>query len=205
MRLIGYVPNESGASVFSDFLYVHGIHNQVEHENEGWAIWIHSEDEIDKAKQFLQTYLGNPTDPKFQKQSRKAAELKERERQEDQAARERTFDRSTILKNTAPYRLGPLSLLLVLAACVVTGLAWSEAANRLFMSLLISEYSAGLREVLKGEVWRLFTPALLHGGPRFSDMGVIHLVFNVWALLILGSMIEARESSRKLLALVLVI
>ena len=50
MRLIGHLPNEASALTFSDFLYVQGIHNQIEHEHDGWGIWILSEDEIDKAK-----------------------------------------------------------------------------------------------------------------------------------------------------------
>jgi GlpG protein len=205
MRLIGYVPNESGASTFSDFLYVHGIHNQVEHDKEGWAIWIHSEDEIPKAKEFLQSYLGNPNDPTFQKHSRKAAELKERERQENEAAKKRTFDRGALLKASTPYRIGPLTVVFVVAACAVTGLSWTNPDKGLYLSLLISEHRSGLREIMNGEVWRLFTPALLHGGPTLSPIGIMHLVFNMMWLVDLGSMIEARENSRKLFSLMLII
>lgn len=196
MRLIGYVPNESGASVFSDFLYVHGIHNQVEHDKDGWAIWIHSEDEIPKAKEFLQSYLGNPNDPTFQKHSRKAAELKEKERQEDEAAKKRTFDRGALLKATTPYRVGALTILLSALSIALSGLLLTNPQSGLYEALRISSVKGDLPEVLKGEVWRLFTPALLHGG-------WLHLIMNIWWLLDLGSMIEARESSRKLLVIVL--
>lgn len=196
MRLIGYVPNEAGASTFSDFLYVHGIHNQVEHDKEGWAIWIHSEDEIGKAKEFLQSFLGNPNDPKFQKHSRKAAELKEREREEDEAAKKRTFDRSTIFRATAPYRIGPLTVLLTAISVALSGLLLTNPGSGLYEALRISSVKGALPEVTNGEVWRLFTPALLHGG-------WLHLIMNMWWLLDLGSMIESRESSRKLLALIL--
>jgi len=205
MRLIGHVPSESGALTFSDFLYVQGIHNQVEHEKDGWAIWIHSEDEIGKAKDFLQSFLGNPNDPKFHKHSQQAAEIKEKERQEDQAARKRTFDRTTLFKNTTPYSIGPLTVLFVVVACAVTGFAWTNSDKSLYLSLLISEHRSELREVMNGEVWRLFTPALLHGGPTLNPMGIMHLVFNMMWLIDLGSMIEARESSRKLFSLMLVI
>ena len=197
MRLIGYVPNESGASTFSDFLYVQGIHNQVEHDKEGWAIWIHAEDEIPKAKEFLQNYLGNPNDPTFQKHSRKAAELKEKERQEDEAAKKRTFDRSALLKASTPYRVGALTILLSALSIALSGLLLTNPQSGLYEALRISSVKGGLPEVLQGEVWRLFTPALLHGG-------WLHLIMNMWWLLDLGSMIEARESSRKLLALVVV-
>lgn len=196
MRLIGHVPSESGALTFSDFLYVQGIHNQVEHEKEGWAVWIHSEDELGKAKDFLQSFLGNPDDPRFQKHSKQAAELKEKERQEDQAAKKKTFDRSTILKSTMPYRIGPLTVLLTAITVVVSGLLLTNPESGLYQALKISSVKGALPEVMRGEVWRLFTPAILHGG-------WLHLIMNMWWLLDLGSMIEGRENSRKLLVLVL--
>jgi GlpG protein len=196
MRLIGHVPSESGALTFSDFLYVQGIHNQVEHEKDGWAIWIHSEDEIGKAKDFLQSYLGNPNDPRFHKHSHQAAEIKEKERQEDQAAKKRTFDRTTLFKNTTPYSIGPLTVLLTVASVGLSGLLLTNPESGIYEALRISNVKGALPEVMRGEVWRLFTPALLHGG-------WLHLIMNMWWLLDLGSMIEGRENSRKLLGLVL--
>ena len=198
MRLIGHVPSESGALTFSDFLYVQGIHNQVEHEKDGWAIWIHSEDEIGKAKDFLQSYLGNPNDPRFHKHSQQAAEIKEKERQDDQAAKKRTFDRTTLFKSTTSYGIGPLTVLLAVASVGLSGLSLTnpESGIGIYEALKISSVKGALPEVMRGEVWRLFTPALLHGG-------WLHLIMNIWWLLDLGSMIEGRESSRKLLGLVL--
>src|SRR5262245_20731777 len=170
MRLIGHVPSESGALTFSDCLYVQGIHNQVEHEKDGWAIWIHSEDEIGKARDFLQSYVGNPNDPRFHKHSQQAAAKQGKERQEDQAARKKTFDRTTLFKNTTPYGIGPLTILFVVAACIVTVLAWTNSDKSLYLSLLITEHRSGLKEVMNGQVWRLFTPALLHGGAILSPV-----------------------------------
>jgi GlpG protein len=198
MRLIGHVPSESGALTFSDYLYVQGIHNQVEHEKEGWAIWIHSEDELGKAKDLLQSFLGNPDDPSFKKHAQQAAELKEKERQEDQAAKKRTFDRSTILKSTMGYGIGPFTVLLTTITVVLSGLVFTNDDTTLYRSLTMSNFRSGLREVISGEIWRLFTPALLHGN-------WLHLILNMWWLLDLGSMVEARESSRKLFALVLIV
>jgi GlpG protein len=190
---------------FSDFLIVQGIHNQVEHENDGWGVWIHSEDELEKASELLHTYINNPNDARFQKHSRRAQEIKERERQEDEAAKDRTFDRTTVFRSSTPYRVGPLTFCLIVAACTATGLSWTDPDKSIYLSLVISQYKTGLREVMQGEVWRLFTPALLHGGPNFSPMGVLHLLLNMWFMVNLGSMIEGRESGRKLLSLVLII
>ena len=57
MRLIGHLPNETSATTFSDYLYVEGITNEVEAEKEGWAVWIHSEDEWTKAIELLSAFL----------------------------------------------------------------------------------------------------------------------------------------------------
>jgi GlpG protein len=197
MRLIGHLPNEASALTFSDFLYVQGIHNQVEHENDGWGIWIHSEDELDKAKDLLKTYAVNPNDPRFHKHSRRANELKEQEHKEDQVAKEKTFDRTTLFKSTMPYGVGHLTVLLMAASIGVSGLALTNPDSGLFELLMMSNYTKGLREVQTGEIWRLFTPVLLHGG-------WMHLFLNMWCLLDLGSMIEGRQSSRSLVVLVLV-
>ena len=59
-------------------------------------------------------------------------------------------------------------------------------------------WSSRLEEVRHGEVWRLITPIFLH----FS---VMHILFNMLWLKDLGSMIEGRQNTLYLLALVLVI
>lgn len=51
-------------------------------------------------------------------------------------------------------------------------------------------------EVFSGHVWRLFTPILIH-------FGILHILFNMMLLFQLGSMIEARQGTFKLLLLIL--
>ncbi len=48
MRLIGHLADKAGAQAFSNFLCVEGISNELEPEKEGWAIWIHSEEDVIK-------------------------------------------------------------------------------------------------------------------------------------------------------------
>src|SRR5258708_27921889 len=74
MRMVGHLPDEVSAATFSDFLSVRGISNLVETEKEGWAVWIHSEDELVKAGKLLAGFLANPTDPQYQPHTRRARE-----------------------------------------------------------------------------------------------------------------------------------
>src|SRR5437660_871478 len=123
MRLIGHLAEKASAVTFSDFLYVQGIGNDVEPEKEGWAIWVHGEDEVPRAKELLAEFKTNPADPKYRKQAREANQLKEQEAKEEAKAKERYFDRTKLMEQGRPYRIGPLTLLLVLACVVVAVLS----------------------------------------------------------------------------------
>jgi len=56
MRLIGSLPSESEAQVFSDYLYASGIKNKIEavrnaaDQTEAWNIWVYSEDQLKHKK-----------------------------------------------------------------------------------------------------------------------------------------------------------
>jgi phosphoribosyl-ATP pyrophosphohydrolase len=77
MRLIGHLTDEPAAHVFRDYLYVKGIQNQIEHEGEGWAIWIGDEDKIEQAASLLAVFQNNPSDPKYRAEAEEAAKLRE--------------------------------------------------------------------------------------------------------------------------------
>lgn len=206
MRLIGHLPSEASASTFSDYLYVLGITNEVEPEKEGWAVWIHSEDELSKATGILKEFLGDPAAPKFRKEASRARQLKQQAAEKEEAIDSRVMDRSKVFRATMPYGVGPLTLIL-LGLCMavqvlVVGGFEERVLRELYMTAVeqtgeILQFLPGLREISSGEVWRLFTPVLVHGS-------WVHLLLNMMWLLDLGSMIEGRESTGKFGLLVLV-
>src|SRR5215213_3138741 len=100
MRLIGHLPSEANASTFSDYLYVQGITNEVEVEDNTWAVWIHSEDELEKAKELLAGFLGNPTDPRFRKEAGQARELKQKAAANEAAVDARVLDRTKVFRSS---------------------------------------------------------------------------------------------------------
>ncbi|HKQ37356.1 MAG TPA: rhomboid family intramembrane serine protease [Verrucomicrobiae bacterium] len=192
MRLIGHLPSENSALTFSDFLCLHGIQNLVESEKDGWAVWIHSEDEIPKAKDFMLAYVGNPQDPKYVKvtrQMRQARDQRERERAEEEGTAE-PVERVYVVE------LGPVTLLLMLASLAFYALTKLEPPPAWLNDFWISNAPMSFREIIDGEVWRLFTPILIH-------RDFLHVILNVLCLLALGGMIERRHGSVRLALLVL--
>lgn len=64
--------------------------------------------------------------------------------------------------------------------------------------LFISEYRQGLPEIFAGQLWRLFTPIVIH-------FGILHIAFNMLWLYQLGSVIEQHQSSARMVTLVIII
>src|SRR5438445_1018971 len=165
MRMIGHLENEASARTFSDFLYAHGIENQIEPERNGtWALWIHAEEQMESAQILFKGYRENPQDPKYAQSAKVAREKWEREQREEAAAKKRFFDRRRLFP-LGGFGVGLLTGILV-ALSVATALVSSLGYNpRPIRWLYISEYDveggmqarlSGLPEIRHGAVWRLF-------------------------------------------------
>jgi membrane associated rhomboid family serine protease len=77
-----------------------------------------------------------------------------------------------------------------LLATAVSLLYWSKAVD---ISPLVTDFDVG-----EGQVWRLFTCVFPHGDP-------IHLVFNVYWLWVLGSLVEETFGHLRTLALIILL
>ncbi len=196
MRLIGHLKNEASAKAFSGYLVSVNVRNLVEPDAEGWAVWIHSEDQIESGQQALTAFLQNPADKKYQIAAQ-TAEAMERDRfREDAKAAKRIHDRDRIW---AASGLAPLTLSLIVVTVLVS---LSIGLNPTRYDLRWLSISNGgmefLAEVRAGQVWRLITPIFIHFGP-------LHLLFNMLWLNDLGGMIEKRQGPLTLALLVLIL
>jgi len=91
----------------------------------------------------------------------------------------------------------PLTLVLIAICVALAGITSFGADRHLLHGLYISNYTwAGLREILHGQLWRLFTPIFIH-------FGIIPIVFYMLWLYDLGGMLERAQGTRRLLMLVL--
>src|SRR5262249_40085868 len=77
-----------------------------------------------------------------------------------------------------------------------------DLTNRLLFTSLTRDaqgqyHDHGLQDIERGELWRLFTPALMHANP-------IHILFNMMWLRYLGTLIEIRRGTMRLAILFVV-
>jgi|SRR5665213_1378945 len=195
MRLIGHVKNEASAKALGDYLTLVDIRNQVESDDEGWAVWILSEDQMEAGRKALREYLENPGHMKYQDASQQAALVEAQERREKVKFQKRYLTRDQIWRNS---NIGRVTLSLIVISVMVTLIGDFSIGSRNHW-LVISEFRGGsLPEVRQGQVWRLLTPIFIH-------LSVLHLLFNMFWLRDFGSVIEARQGWKAFLGLVIII
>jgi GlpG protein len=205
MRIIGHLQEESPARIFGDYLLVQGMENQVEHDTADaagpWSVWVMDEDRLGEASRLLEEFRRNPNDPRYQKEAHGAASIRASKEQEQEAYRKKMISRRHLFRPVTGYGFGRLTFSLIAISALVFLISKGGRDSESIRWLFISEYVSGpgpFSEVLKGQVWRLFTPIFIH-------YGIMHVFFNMLWLRDLGSMIEARQSTAKLALLVAVL
>jgi GlpG protein len=205
MRLIGHLVEEKSARIFADYLYVQKIESHLEFEKaDGWGVWINDEDKLEEAASLLAAFQLNPADPKYRAEARSAAELRAEAEKDEAKYRKKLSDRRHLFRPLRDYGFGPLTFVLIVISVVVCLLSRLGNDPQPILGLFITDFTAfnpfgpRLPEIQHGQVWRLITPIFIHFGP-------LHILFNMWWLRDLGSMIEGRQSSWTLAVLVLVI
>lgn len=208
MRLIGHLQTESAARQFSDYLLAEGIANRLEfQQSDGWAVWVEEEDQVADAGDRLKKFHADASAPEFANRSAVAKALRAERKKQEEDYQRRVLDRRYLFRPLTAYGFGPLTFVLIVASVLVFILSKFGTDDHRIMPLFISnfwhegDYLVSLKalpEIRHGQVWRLVTPIFIH-------FNVLHIFFNLLWLRDLGSMIEARQSSLYLGALVLVL
>lgn len=211
--MIGQIESEPAARRFSDFLYVQKISNQVEPGDAGrWAVWVHHDDDLVRASQWLALFRANPNDPQFGVASR-AEDIRRDEAADLKDFQKRVRTRRQIFPKLAAMGFAPMTALLMSISILVAILSRlgsnNETVHYLFFAdpLRFFEHPMLLNwrdalfasdEIRSGQIWRLFTPIFLH-------FGILHIVFNMYALRDLGYVLENREGVWRFSFMVLII
>ena len=207
MRLIGTLPATTDPTLFCDDLLALGITSKPIKSKDGWAIWVIDEDQRDRARSELEAYLNDPDDPRFHEATRVAEDVRREEKRLDRLYNKNyrnlsgTWDRLNVHRR-------PLTMFLVFV-CVAIYVAqevsprfksWTFDQLCFFSSAAMArprDLASGLEEIHRGQVWRLITPIFLHAG-------IVHLIFNMWAMMVEGTIIESRRGTKMLAIIVLV-
>jgi GlpG protein len=209
LRQIGTLPGRGEASLLADHLLTLGVATQVREEPDGWGLWVLDEDRLARARQEFDAFRDHPQDPRFQAAPR-GAEAIRRESERLESQYRKNVRVASRLWGGHGFRRRPLTVALV-AACIAVYLLLNLPQTKIptLEVLGISGFRVvnvdgnlvarlgGLEDILHGQVWRLVTPTFMH-------FGVIHLLFDMWALSLFGSLIELRRGTRTLAMLVLV-
>ncbi len=208
MRQIGTLSDEQQAQTFVDFLLTRGIASKIDAAADGVSIWIREEDQLADARAELARFQQDPAAEYYQAASTGARQLRQENQRRETEHRRNMIDMRRRWSARGGARNQPLTMALIGLSVVVTLLShFGDPKSRITQALKMERIYAGphgdlymergLKAVRHGEVWRVVTPILLHGG-------TLHLLFNMIWLYELGGMIESRRGTFALAWLVLV-
>jgi GlpG protein len=213
LRQIGTLPKNLNPKAFADYLLALGMKTRVDDRPEGWDVWIYNEDHFQQARDELQAYLRQPDDPRYRGAAETAESIRRKEKELEKKFRKNFRDSSDVWGYPS-FRQRPLNTILLVACVIIfimqnipTG-TWPNVptgrrlVDRLLFTTFVPDahgqlHSQGLAPIERGEVWRLFTPALMH-------VNLVHIFFNLWWLHDLGTLIEVRRGTLRLAVLILV-
>lgn len=187
MRQAGTLDSQNDAQRFVDYLLSLGITAKVDRSGDAWAIWIHDENQVDRSKQELDQFRLAPQDARYRDAVREAQVVRREIAQKQRQARKNYVEVRD--QWASPWRRRPVTVAMIAISVV---LAFAE--NVLPVDYLMFWMPA----IQQGQVWRLITPIFLHGS-------LLHLLFNMWWMYDLGTLVETQLRTLRYVALLLVI
>lgn len=172
MRSIGTIAEPERAEQLSWILFADGIQVTLEAGDSGTQVWVQDDAALDAARDRMRAFLASPADPTYA-QAIAAGRARVAAAQQDEAKWRRRVRLARASAHGVDGR-GWLTLSLFGASILVAAISQLGATWAAISPLLLTNFpaSAGLPELWQGQVWRLFTPIVIHFGP-------MHLLFNL--------------------------
>ncbi len=198
MRQIGSFSDREQATTFTDYLVSQGVAAVCEPNSSTWEVWVRDEDRVEESRESYRRFRAEPNAAEYRDAVVEAAKLRQQDAQRRRAAAVNYVDVRRQLFHQPLIRRAPLTATLIALSTLVTfasdrgrnaeslfyrGLGFTDLRDYRSVELAPKD---GLASIRKGEVWRLVTPIFLH-------FGLMHLVFNMVWLYVLGVPIEIRN------------
>ena len=213
MRLLGKINNANEARLAQGLLISRKIGCQLEGAGDSWELWALNEDQLLEARTLFQQFLADPFKEQYaplalQAEEMIAAALAQQQKENAEAAR-RVREAVAVFSD----RPTPLSwaVIGICAALWLLQTVFPDVLPVLYDALKIAPLREdSLNAVMNGQIWRLFTPALLHApvtlpNGEFVMFNILHIFFNLLWMKDLAPLIEKRHGAWYLLALLLVV
>lgn len=206
MRQAGTLTNREHAERLVDYLLTQGIVAKFDANGDSWAIWIRDEDQLAKAKELLREFAADPDGEKYRSVDTKAETLRKQQAADDARRMKNVIE----LRNRTGVGGGriPVTIVLVAISILVTlSTNFGKSNNDVLQAVMFQSVPnekeipadwSPIRDINRGQVWRLVTPIFLH-------FDFLHILFNMYWLLVFGSMIEPRRGSLPYGLLILVV
>lgn len=195
MRFIGTFADQHDAATFVDYLLTLDVSARAERNGEQWELWILDEDRVADAKRELTDFQSNRSDEKYRVAAREAERIR-RERVEQALAARRNLIHIPTSGSALMRGRRPVTMMLLFASAAVFLVGEFGKNPDAWLKLRISEWiiptelfgfpTYALPEVRHGEIWRIFSPILIH-------FNIWHFVFNMYMLVEFGTLIEGRR------------
>jgi GlpG protein len=199
MRRIGILTSKTASDQFSYYLQSRGLDARRNELAEGSEFWLFDEDRLEEVRRELERYRRGEFD---EIQIPPPAPVQRPG--EPQRIRRPSFIRRFLAP--APWTI--FICLACIAATLATG--FFQVPTRFTRALAIIPINVSAKGasyaladddpfswVAKGQVWRLFTPALIHGH-------ILHLILNLQVFYVFGTAIERMRGTWRLAGLTLV-
>jgi GlpG protein len=205
MRRLGLISTEEHAVRFRDYLLTRDIESRLDSDDGEWAVWVLDEDRLDEARGELEQFQASPDAARFRDVVEQANRKRQAKLDAEIAARKRNVNMRRRWEAPIIRRIPVTLLLIVLSGAATAYVRFGD--DREAMNLLqIAEIHEGryiiepvLKEVTQDyQIWRLVTPIFVH-------LSVPHLLFNMYALYMLGAPIEIIRGKWRYLLLALAI
>lgn len=200
MRQLATHSHSQETETFVNFLYAEGIETDVDpQENGDLVVWVLDDDHLPKAKLLWSEFQANPADARFITGAEAGQKKFQKDKKTVSSPRAKVISgRSTFGKGGDEEQVFFTLGITILSFGFFAFLFTSPNGEELQRVFMISEVINGgfLPEVQRGQVWRLFSPVVLHGS-------FMHLFCNITFFWALGKGIESRVGSVRFGAIVL--